>query len=945
MKQDKAVAFCREHSPGNLPYLLGADWYSDRVCKLYRLLVALNAYGMVDKRITCGSGRFFRDGRVRELFQAFMSADLSESAIPLSSVVMQKQVSSHRKWDTAWRDISSSLKCIALYRKRYNVAVSLELQIREFDAKTAGKLCDLVGEDGLESVDFRFDCPPADRGLSRALIGQLGDFCQNPSSRKSKVSLSNFPFCFVPRDAYRCLYNRIVASVVGEIGLQRKAITDLKTRDTDRKEDEKQPCFSGCRECRCRLSCHTFTDIRKHPDYQPFLSAKRQATVAFVSDNHLPEARRPDVVYLSPAGQGDMLMAVLEGFRNILIVDGGGCGRFPCTTFEVMLALENGVNVLGASGTGALRAVELDVCGMRGAGYVYQYLKRQHFKPYHIASGGCKEMSSPATIRPVNLIYLLDCARHKKLIAEDDFRRCVEVAQSPAGAGPTFAPFFRRLRESRVTPRRTVEKLERYLAAEGEQASDIGKKDALLLLRNFESIITERSQPVSAIFRKARRHYLTVVKNKYRENFRPVLPHNWREPLSSGKVRAAGAAQNGREKSVEKTRSLALAFLRDLDLSVADLSGYGACGGSSVLGVLVPLYFLGCYVCCAGGGRDVFDEALVSACMELIERIPMSHYNLEAITPPAAAKGEVFPLDQIPQYYNWLQTEEEKRRMVNDLGYVQATDIVSSRNVFVPAFAATSVNSGSDGNAAGNSLAEAVLHAIYELIERDIAVVYDYFICPALRSRLVIDNRNVQHARCRTLIEAMERSRYRPVLLNFVNIYGIPCVRCDVYNLDSGVVGRSATAAHTDLNRALFGSLSEAFMQCAIYDSGIRDDTVPFTSGSARVLFSQGMSLFPKRSESFEPPAAVPRFGSIPQEIEFLTGRLAECGVNHILVVNNSPRERYGLKTVKLMIPGLDIDGVRPFVPSPWLEDKVQKTLSLIARVTDRDPVACRTAA
>ena len=65
-----------------------------------------------------------------------------------------------------------------------------------------------------------------------------------------------------------------------------------------------------------------------------------------------------------------MLMVILAGFRNILIMDGYFYSKFPCTTFEVMLALEQGLNVFGAASIGALRAVELDHYGITGVGYV-----------------------------------------------------------------------------------------------------------------------------------------------------------------------------------------------------------------------------------------------------------------------------------------------------------------------------------------------------------------------------------------------------------------------------------------------------------------------------------------------------------------------------------------------------------------------------------------------
>jgi hypothetical protein len=98
------------------------------------------------------------------------------------------------------------------------------------------------------------------------------------------------------------------------------------------------------------------------------------AVLAFIGPSiALEEARAaaPDVVFRPPVRFGDVARALDEGFGTIVIVD-GVFEQVPAIWHkEIMLALARGVRVIGASSMGALRAAELDSCGMEGVGWVY----------------------------------------------------------------------------------------------------------------------------------------------------------------------------------------------------------------------------------------------------------------------------------------------------------------------------------------------------------------------------------------------------------------------------------------------------------------------------------------------------------------------------------------------------------------------------------------------
>ena len=101
-------------------------------------------------------------------------------------------------------------------------------------------------------------------------------------------------------------------------------------------------------------------------------------TIVFLETSltHL-EAREilPDADYRPSVKKGDVLRAIQEGYTRIAIID-GNFGWTPAVWHkEILIALDYGIEVWGASSMGALRAAELDVYGMQGVGVVYDYYK------------------------------------------------------------------------------------------------------------------------------------------------------------------------------------------------------------------------------------------------------------------------------------------------------------------------------------------------------------------------------------------------------------------------------------------------------------------------------------------------------------------------------------------------------------------------------------------
>jgi hypothetical protein len=89
--------------------------------------------------------------------------------------------------------------------------------------------------------------------------------------------------------------------------------------------------------------------------------------------DHAAAARVLDAHYLPPIERGDIdaLMASPEPPTHVGIVDGQFLHRPSISPKEILVAMDAGVRLFGASSMGALRAVELSPYGMLGVGKIY----------------------------------------------------------------------------------------------------------------------------------------------------------------------------------------------------------------------------------------------------------------------------------------------------------------------------------------------------------------------------------------------------------------------------------------------------------------------------------------------------------------------------------------------------------------------------------------------
>jgi TfuA protein len=148
----------------------------------------------------------------------------------------------------------------------------------------------------------------------------------------------------------------------------------------------------------------------------------------------LPEAEGRkilDAFFMPPARRGDVYKAARDGAEVICLIDGVFFQDCSVAHKEVLYALETGVQVIGASSMGALRASELDVYGMKGVGDIYHAYQRKEL----VSDDEVALIFDPFSLEPlseplVNIRYNLRAAEEKGVIDEESSRIILQTAIS-----------------------------------------------------------------------------------------------------------------------------------------------------------------------------------------------------------------------------------------------------------------------------------------------------------------------------------------------------------------------------------------------------------------------------------------------------------------------------------------------------------------------------------
>ncbi|KWV32763.1 YcaO-like family protein [Micromonospora rifamycinica] len=220
-------------------------------------------------------------------------------------------------------------------------------------------------------------------------------------------------------------------------------------------------------------------------------------------------------------------------------------------------------------------------------------------------------------------------------------------------------------------------------------------------------------------------------------------------------------------------------------------------------------------------------QSQVSAVMESIESWHAENLRLGTVT-RSPAEGLDLPYD-----VRWLHlAERSPLTSAVVLDWVAGRGLVTGTPCLVPratieldftvrrGWARTLFYPSSNGLATGNTFAEASLHALLEVIERDCIAPYS---TSALADRVHTDPGTARNPMTRTVHEALLRAGCWVEVCDITNGIGVPCYAASVWSPDIPVTF-GGFGCHVDPEIAVGRAMSEAAQSRLVMVSGARDD-------------------------------------------------------------------------------------------------------------------------
>lgn len=321
-------------------------------------------------------------------------------------------------------------------------------------------------------------------------------------------------------------------------------------------------------------------------------------------------------------------------------------------------------------------------------------------------------------------------------------------------------------------------------------------------------------------------------------------------------------------------------------------------------------------VIAAGKGVDLA-AAKVSAAMEAIECA-----HAEAISLPLvfASREEILrskravELDSVPLLINH-DIDDHSRLM-----WIEGRDIVDGAATMVPYeivhahFApprlpgSTAFLSTTNGLASGNSIAEAICHGLFEVIERDSLNLWSRLTPPRRHERLINLN-SIRDPVANDAIERLTEAGFKIAIWDVTSNLSIPAFHCMIVDA-ADPIGHpgTGTGCHLHDGIAVARALFEAVQVRATYISGGRDDlsrreydTAHMQSFRATVGSSEREAKTERRAEW--PAPLIAEF--FEDDIERTAARLGKAGIGSVVVVDLSQPDT-GIAVVRVIVPGLE---------------------------------------
>jgi ribosomal protein S12 methylthiotransferase accessory factor len=252
--------------------------------------------------------------------------------------------------------------------------------------------------------------------------------------------------------------------------------------------------------------------------------------------------------------------------------------------------------------------------------------------------------------------------------------------------------------------------------------------------------------------------------------------------------------------------------------------------------------------------------------------------------------------------------------------WVEGRDVATGAGIWVPHELVTAdfttptpTGSGgyfqatSNGLAAGNHPLEAMLHGIYEAIERDAIALWHCRL--GVQSQRAVDPASVDGTLSCNMLSLFEQAGIAAHIWDITSDIALPTFLCLAMPDDAtgGLEPELGSGCHADRDVALARALSEAAQARVTRISGARDDFLPQGYGSkaraARLAGAHGWL----RSPALRDYHAAPSWSAptLQQDLDVVLTCLAKVGLQQVIWVDLT-RPEFAIPVGRAVVPGLE---------------------------------------
>ena len=320
------------------------------------------------------------------------------------------------------------------------------------------------------------------------------------------------------------------------------------------------------------------------------------------------------------------------------------------------------------------------------------------------------------------------------------------------------------------------------------------------------------------------------------------------------------------------------------------------------------------------GGKGISrDHAKASAMMEGFERYSAERQNddetIVATLEEISKKGDYIN----PKTLN-LPKEFEKEDISDlNLEWCISHDIISDKDYFIPANAIyhpyihdTSTKnlfkSNTNGLASGNVLEEAILHGIFEVIERDAWSIFEL----THKNYSQIDLNSIESDIVNDTIDKFESEGIKIKLMDFTADINVPTIAAsadDTVTKDAGLL-TLGMGTHLDPEVAILRALTEVAQSRATQINGAREDTVraDFAREAGYERMKRINKYYFKDEETKIDLSDIENKSttSITEDIEIVKDELMANDIEKILYTDLT-RPELDISVVRVIIPEMEI--------------------------------------